>query len=306
MSLKAPPLSPGDTIGIFAPSSYVEEQQINKACGILHDKDFKTVIHPQAFMRHNQSAGTAREKADAFHELLKNPEINAIFAAGGGNRALTMLPHIDYGLIRTHPKILLGYSDVSALLNAIYAETGLVTFHGPVVKEMNKRRKTDMDMLFALLGGETVSYDFSNCKALTKGEAEGPLIGGNLSVFHALIGTPYMPDLSGALLFLEDTGDQLSRYDRMLTHLSLSGALSKIAGLIIGDVSGEKDSGAKPFGLSPRDVVEDHTKGFDIPVIMHAPFGHGDNLRTLPVGSRAKLDTTKDSVTFALTERPLC
>jgi muramoyltetrapeptide carboxypeptidase len=297
--MRAKALKKGDTIGIFSPSSYVEKDQILKAKKLLEDAGYNIVLHPQYKMRYNQSAGTHNDKINALHELFNDKEINAIFTAGGGNRALHLLDDIDYKLIENNPKILMGFSDVTVLINAIYKKTGLITFHGPVVKSIPKL-KNHFNFTLELLSGNKAEYPLENSSALKNGNATGKLIGGNLSVFQYLLATKYAPDTNKAILILEDVNEELSRIDRMLLHIKRTGALENISGIICGEFSNASDTG-RPFGFSLNDLLLEHTDGYDIPIITDAPFGHGDKLYTMPIGGEVELNANEKKNTLKIT-----
>ena len=290
-SFAPPALKPADKIGIMATSCWLEEADLLAAQDFLKTKGYEAFHHPQSLARLHQSAGSAKEKVNAFHDLFLNPDINMIMSARGGNRSVTMLDKIDFEIVRCNPKIFIGYSDVTSLLNGIHAKTGLITFHGPLYRELPTHKNyTD---LINMISGTKTEIDLPGSIVLKNGVAEGKLLGGNMSVFQTLIGTDLLPDLNGAILFLEDIGDHLSRYDRMLGHLRVSGILNKISGLIIGQFTDVKDSEDRPFGFSLQDIIEEHTAGLDIPVLINAPFGHGEDLPTFPVGCRVKLNGKK-------------
>lgn len=279
----------GDTIGIMAPSSYVEQADIEAGAAILKRHGFEVFIHPQTFERLNQSAGTHDAKIAAFHDLVANPDIKALFFAGGGNRALHLLDHLDFDLIRTHPKIYMGFSDATVLLNAITARTGLVTYHGPVVKYFAKNAEIEFNL--RLLKGEENIIPLTGAGHLHSGHAEGWLMGGNLSAFRRLIGSTEMPDATGAILFLEDIGEETSRLDADLCYLRRSGLLGKLSGLIFGHFTNLKDTG-RPYGFTFDEIIKEHTNGLKIPVLINAPFGHGGNLPAFPIGAKARLEGT--------------
>lgn len=287
MSIFPPPLNPGDTIGVMATSCWLEEADIIAAKDFVESKGYKVFVHPQATARLNQSAGSAKEKVDAFHDLIRHPAIKAIMGARGGNRALTMLDKIDYTLVKQNPKIIMGYSDVTVLLNAIYMHTGMITYHGPLFRELPRR--PEFEQVFSLLAGAKAPIPLPGCNVLKGGVAQGRLIGGNLSLFQTLLGTPHLPDLNGALLFLEDIGDHVSRYDRMLGHLRNVGVFEKISGLVIGAFTNMDDDAERPFGFTLEDVIREHTDDFNGLVIMNAPFGHGQHLPAFPVGAPVKV-----------------
>lgn len=286
-TLYPPALKKGDIIGVMSTSCWVEEEDVLKAKRFIEEQGYKAFIHPQTTARLNQSAGSAEEKANALNELFANPEIKAIFGSRGGNRANTTLDKIDFNLIRKNPKIIIGYSDITILLNAIYQKTGLVTFHGPLFRELPTHR--DYDQMIGVLSGTSDSLDVSECTVLKPGDAEGTLLGGNLSLFQGLLGTSHMPDMKGSILMLEDVGDHLSRYDRMFCHLKNAGILQQLSGLIIGSFTKVKDNEDNPFGFSLEDIILEHTEGLDIPILMNAPFGHGERLCTLPIGAKVSL-----------------
>lgn len=297
-----PALQPGDTIGVMAPSSRVDRKVVNRGVGILKAHGYNVYVHPQTFARHEQSAGTVKEKIRALHDLYKNPKIKAIICARGGNRAGWLLEQIDYKMIAKNPKILLGYSDVTALLNAIHKETGQVTFHGPVVHDFGRGRlrKSHAAQCFKLLGGSKQIIPMGRSKTIHTGKAVGPLIGGNLSLICSLMGTPWQPNFKGAILFLEDCDEEISRYDRMLVQLHNAGVFRQIAGLITGGFTNTKDTGFLTFGFGLEDIIHQQTDGLKIPVVMNAPFGHGKNMFTYPLGQRARLTAGREDSMLSL------
>jgi len=288
-------LKPGDTIGVMAPSSFVEQSDIEKSKAALEERGYEVFVHEQSFARHNQSAGTTAEKLNALHELYVRENVNAIWAAGGGNRALYMLDDLDYELIAKNPKPLIGFSDVSAPLNAIYAHAGIMGYHAQVFKHLHDFEQ--LDETLAVLAGIENSMLLDQGKILKPGSASGVLVGGCLSLFHYLPGTNDCPNLNDAILFLEDTADELSRFDRMFAHMKRMGVFEQIGALVLGEFHDLKD-GARPFGFTLKDIVLELTEDRDIPVIMNAPFGHASNLMPLPIGCEATLDTSNKSLNF--------
>ncbi len=297
--MKAAALKKGDTIGVMATSNWVSQEDLDKAKTYIEGLGYKVLIHPQATERLNQSAGTAQSKVNAFHDLVKNPKIRAIFGARGGNRAITMIDKIDFNAVVENPKIIIGYSDLTVLINSINQQTGLVTFHGPVFRDLPTHK--DTAHMLDLLSGGTPAMDFSGSRVFKEGNAEGPLIGGNLSMLMALSGTPWQPDTTGAILFIEDVGDHMSRYDRMLAHLRLAGWFNHISGLVVGGFTETGQDKGTPFGFTLDDSIGEHLAGLNIPIVMDAPFGHGDKLYTLPVGGKAKLETANGKAALTLT-----
>ena len=285
-----PPLLPGDTIGIMAPSSCGDKEPVLQAKALLEKRGFQVFIHTQTWTKLNQSAGTGKQKAAAFHDLIKDKNIKAIFCARGGNRAGTMLEHLNFKLIEKNPKIVLGYSDITALLNAIYTKTGIIGYHGPMARAFNTLQKKQIDQCFSVLSGKAETLEMPKVKIIKAGKATGTLIGGNLAVLCSLLGTPYQPDFKNGILFLEDIGEEMSHIDRYLWQLRNAGALHQIKALVLGNFSDIKDTGRTKYGFSLEDCVRTVTEGLKIPILMNAPFGHGKELYTLPVGAKASLN----------------
>jgi muramoyltetrapeptide carboxypeptidase len=287
--MKPPALKPGDTIGVMAPSSYVEKDDIEKSKAVLEAKGFKVFIHPQTYERHGQFAGTDLQKSLALQGLWQRADINAIWAAGGGNRALNLIDHLNYDAIKQKPKIFIGFSDVTAIINAIYAQTGLTTFHGPVFKNLHKQ-KQNLDHTLNLLMGQKPVFDLTGASIIHPGSAEGILVGGNLSTFiylpHTLPGTFW----KDSILFLEDCGDELSRFDRMFIHLKRTGVLKSVRALVLGEFLDVSDTG-RPFGFSLAELVKEHMGDSTAPILINAPFGHGSSLPCFPVGTNARMET---------------
>lgn len=291
--LKPPALKPGDTIGVMAPSSYVERADIERAVKVVEKKGFKVFVHPQTFERHNQSAGLPLQKTLALQGLWQRADIKAIWCAGGGNRALHFMDSINFEAMKKRPKILIGFSDVTVLLNGVFAHTGITTIHGPVFKNLDKFKQ--WDLMLPLLTGKSVTYEMPKAKVVNEGKASGQLIGGNLSLFQYLPSTLPGEFWKDGILFLEDCNEELSKIDRMFLHLKRTGVLKQISALVLGQFSELQESG-RPYGFSLEEIIREHTEDLDIPVIMNAPFGHGRDLFPFPVGAKATLDTKKRAI----------
>ncbi len=299
--MKAPPLKKNDTIGIFAPSSWVEQSDIEQSVRYIEEHGYKARVHPQTYLREHQSAGTHAQKLAAFYELWDSPDVSCVWAAGGGNRALHWIDLIDFERLQRSPKLLVGFSDVTALLNAVYAHTGIVTIHGTTFNRLYKCPQKSEHL--ALLSGARIIYPDDNLLILRPGKAVGPLVGGNLSLFQYLPSTLPRNYCKDSILFLEDCNEELSRIDRMLLHLRRSGVLESVAGIIFGQFGDCPETG-KPFGFSFEDIVSEHIEGLSIPVIMNAAFGHENDLYPLPIGDTAIIGTSKNSAKLTLAPSP--
>ena len=283
------PLKIGDTIGVMSPSSYITEDDLNTSIKIVENRGYKTHVHPQTLARHNQSAGTNEEKIDAFHDLIRDPNINAIIFACGGNRAMHWVDDIDFDLVRANPKIIMGFSDCSVPLNIINAKTGLVTFHGPSLRwfMVHADNVTDTEQCFEMLSSPT-PFSSSPLYAGIRMRAQGgqddmffnsPLVGGNLTLLQYLTNDI---DFKNKSLFIEGWNTELSYLDRTFAHMRRQGVFDKINGLIIGQFDNLTDTG-RPYGFTLDDIIAEHVPS-DLPIIQNAPFGHGERLITLPIG----------------------
>ncbi|MCK5384342.1 MAG: LD-carboxypeptidase [Alphaproteobacteria bacterium] len=283
----------GGTIGVFAPSSWVDAEDMERSSQHMENLGYKTFIHPQTYERKNQSAGNVLQKALAFQGLWQREDIDALWVAGGGNGCLHLLNALKFApLKRGTPKPVIGFSDATALINALYAHTGITTFHGPVYKNLHKYNKEQMAHLLSLLGGkENVSYPLHTDTVLHEGKASGRLVGGNLSLFQYLPQTMPCNFCDKAILFLEDCNEEISRIDRMLMQLRRLGVFEKSSAIVFGEFTNLQDTG-RPYGYTLEDIIREHIEGLDIPVLYNMPFGHDKNLYSFPIGASASIDTT--------------
>ena len=293
--IKPPRLRPGDLIGIISPAGPVDESELKPDLELLESSGFRIHIAPHVYDRQGYLAGDDEARLSDLHALFQDREIKAIICARGGYGTLRLLDRIDYDLIREHPKIIVGYSDITALLMAITKKTGLVTFHGPMVRGFSALHDNSRESLFKLISSDQpVSFSPMAGNSLISGRATGPLIGGNLSLICHLIGTPFLPSLDGCILFIEDRGEPLYRIDRMLTHLALAGQLKEISGLIGGEFM---DCG------DPSDIdtlLKTLASDLKIPLTTGFPVGHGPQNTALPLGIPTRLDA--DLMTLATLE----
>ncbi|MFO7985909.1 MAG: LD-carboxypeptidase [Desulfatiglandaceae bacterium] len=290
---KGAPMKPralhhGDGVGIISPAGPVSEDQLAAGIKRLESSGFKVHTGPHVYAKSNYLAGEDSLRLADFHAMFLNSEIKAVFCSRGGYGSLRLLDRIDYDLVRKHPKLLIGFSDITALLMALYKHSGLVTFHGPMVVNLSSIRTASWTHFHRLLSeGGPVTIPCSQGKVLSKGRAVGPLLGGNMSLICHLIGTPFFPSLHGAILFLEDRGEPPYRLDRMLTHLAQAGELQDLAGVVAGRFV---DCG----GMTAfHGLLEARFAGTDVPVVTGFPLGHGSDNLALPMGIRAELDTDR-------------
>ena len=286
-------LYPGDTVGVVAPAGPFNRERFKKGSAALESMGF-TVFAPKGiFKRDGYHAGSNSHRATMVNDLFVNPAIKAIVCARGGFGAMKILPMLDYAVIQQHPKIFIGFSDISALLSTMYSLTGLVTFHGPMVTTLGYATdKTKKAMISALSSEKPPKIVPAKGTTIRSGCASGPVSGGNLTTLCHLIGTPFEPDYTGHILFLEDQGEAVYRIDRMLTQMRLAGCFDGLAGLLLGsfDNCGTDDEIFR--------VVESVFQGDDIPILAGFEIGHGKDNMTVPVGLDATLNTDREKLIF--------
>ncbi|MFC1683339.1 LD-carboxypeptidase [Candidatus Zixiibacteriota bacterium] len=303
--IKPPRLKEGSLIGLAAPASRPSDpDSLQRGQRTLQKLGFRVKLGRHLLDSRGYLAGPDAARAEDLNELFADREVEAIFCIRGGYGAARLLPLLDFDLLQDHPKVFLGYSDITALELAILKEIGLVTFYGPMVTSEMAGDFPEVDrdrMLQALTLAqpprpiEAVAQG-ENTVVVRPGRATGTLVGGCLSVLVSQLGTRYMPDLDGAILFLEDIGEEPYRLDRYLTQLRLSGKLDRVAGLALGefvDCEPRKERSSFPVSLNLSEVFQDLLGDLGVPVLAGLGFGHGQRKATLPLGVRASIDTQK-------------
>lgn len=292
----------GDTIGIVATTRWIKPENLEKTKILWEQKGYKVKIHPNNYSRHHEWGGDFEERVTALTDYWNDPEVKAIIPATGGNRTLHLLDHLNFDELSS-PKIIMGFSDTTALLNSISHKNNMVTFHGPSANSFSKdTAETHFKETIDLLSGKLVNYNCSSARVLKEGEASGELIGGNLCIFNYMQGTEFIPSLKGKILFFEDEGEELRNIDRMLLNLNRLGKLKDVDGIMVGGFSTVKNDGIIKFPYSLNELLIEHTKNLDIPVVVNAPFSHGKELVPLPIGVKARLTANSDEITLKLLE----
>jgi muramoyltetrapeptide carboxypeptidase len=260
--------------------------------------------------RYGYLAGRDEDRAADINDFFADPEVRAVLALRGGWGCNRLLPLLDYEMIQKNPKIVMGMSDITGLLLGIYAKTSLVTFHGPTGGSSWSEFTTDQARR-VLFEGEALSMHNPSGTAdrlvqvdnrvltITSGTARGPLLGGNLTVLTALMGSGYLPDFDGCILFLEDVREEVYRVDRMLTQLSLAGVLGRINGFVFGRCT-DCDPSRSYGSLTLREVLTDHIAPLGIPAWYGSMIGHIKDKFTIPLGVQAEIDA--DTGTIKLLE----
>ncbi len=301
-SVRPPKLGPGARIALIAPAGpLLELDDLVRGRELCQALGWEPRPAPHAGRHYGYLAGTDAERLEDLNAALCDPAIDAVWCLRGGYGVTRLLDQVDFDAVARRPRPLIGYSDITALLNAVTRATGVVTFHGPVARHSLSsfsRRHLERVLTQANPPGrlgrvappaEVLVPDRDRIVTLRSGVAEGPLVGGNLSLMQCLVGTRHFPDTRGAILFLEDVGEDLYRLDRMLSHLRMAGHLQGLAGAALGrftEMHRASDDGALGLG----EVLGTYFGPLNIPVAYGFPIGHVDDQWTLPVGGRARLD----------------
>ncbi len=296
--MELPILKQAATVGVIAPAYIPVKERLARGISYLENRGMRVKRGNNLMQTHGYFAGNDSQRLSDLHQMFSDPEVDLIICARGGWGGLRMVDKVDYNLLRNHPKPLVGYSDVTTLQLAIWSMTGLPSFSGPMVAvEMGKGIETFTETHFwEQLYNQSSEYVLflSECGgyALTGGKAQGTLLGGCLSMVAGLLGTPFFPDLTDAILFLEDIGEKPYKIDRYLAQLSQAGVFDKIGGLILGTfIDCEEEPGEVSFTLT--EIFKDYFGQINIPVILDFPYGHGARKVTMPIGSIAALDATR-------------
>jgi muramoyltetrapeptide carboxypeptidase len=287
------PLSPGDILGIVAPASPFPRDEFARGVAVLKSLGLNIFVPPDLFRRKGYLAGSDHHRARQINRLFADRNIKAMICARGGFGSLRILPLIDYPLIRKNPKMVIGFSDVTALLSALYAKCRLVTFHGPVVTTLADTSEKTRTSFFSAVTQPTFSGIALGCTMVIRsGVAKGAVWGGNLTTLCHLLGTPFLPDFSGHILVLEDRGEQTYRIDRMLTQMRLAGCFDALSGLVLGSF---QDCGDLS---SIYKIVKNIFSDFSIPIMAGFDIGHGQENIMIPLGISATMDTFDKSLCF--------
>jgi muramoyltetrapeptide carboxypeptidase len=292
-----------DVVGVAAPASPPPDPKaIDRSVAALQSLGFRTRLAPNVRKRWGFLAGTDQERASDLMTLFADKEVNAIFCLRGGYGAGRVLPLLDYKLIRANPKILLGYSDITALHCALLRKAGLVSFHGPMLNsdliKADLPEYTRQSLLRTLMrpaapGSICQGYRQKTISVLRPGCASGRLVGGNISLLCAALGTPFEPSFKRKILFFEEVDERPYRLDRMLTQVLAGGRLRLVAGIAVGinrNCNDPKAGRVKEYRQSFEDVLRERLLPLGVPLVIGLPFGHVRHNATLPVGARARLD----------------
>lgn len=304
-------LKKGDTIGVVALASPCASERFERGIKYLEGLGFRTKIEldpcaDYGTHRNLFASDAPKMRAEALGRLFAAPEVRAIISARGGYGSAEILPLLDFKKMATTPKILSGFSDITAITLAYYGAAKVACVHGPSIESAfskaadNQAAKQSCELLLRLLSGETTAPfgDQALAPFLNESDAAGPLIGGNLTILSSLMGTPWEPKFDGHILFFEEIEEKPYRLHRDLIQLKISGKLNKLKGVVVGSLRGCVDP--KGNGPSAKDAIKDIFKDFGYPVFTDAPFGHEDLNSALPIGIQAQIKNNKLTLSEAV------
>jgi muramoyltetrapeptide carboxypeptidase len=301
--IKPAALRPGNTIGIVAPASNIKQDLLDQGCRELENLGFKTHYRPDITTSYRYFSGTRERRLDEFLEMLKSPDIDAIFCARGGYGSGQLIPNIDPDLIRNNPKIICGSSDITMLLNWV-ERAGVASFHGPMVATAIRQGSAGYDrqvLVNMLQEKQAVRFPTDATKVLRTGRAEGRLIGGCLSVVVATLGTKNEIDTRDSILILEDQDEKPYRIDRMITQLDQAGKFEEVRGVVFGEMLNCVQHANQGYTL--EEVLTDLLSDFMFPILYGFATGHTSRANVIvPFGVRARLDLASSAPLFELLE----
>jgi muramoyltetrapeptide carboxypeptidase len=294
--IRPPRLEPGATIRIVAPSGPVPREPFLAGVAVLRAR-YDVRYDEGIFARDGYLAGPDDRRLAELTRALDDPDARALIMARGGYGLLRLLPFVEPAALAGRPRTLVGFSDGTALL-ACAARAGVVSIHGPVVTQLGNLSTEDQRALFDRLETPGPAPLLSELEEVIPGRAQGRLLGGNLEVFSRLLGTPYLPDVEGAILFFEDLGERPYRLDRLITHLDLAGLFSAASAVVLGDFSScHEPEPTRAESPTADQVLVDRLGRLPVPVVRGGAFGHGTRNRALPYGALCELDTRSGTLT---------
>ena len=305
---KPPRLRRGDTVGVIKPAGFLaDEFDLQLALEAVAAMGLIPKPAPHLLARHGYLAGRDQDRAADLNAMYADENVRAVFAVRGGWGSARILPYLDFDLIRANPKLLIGFSDITALHLAFAARAGFPTIHGPNAGSAWGKLSWDYFKSLAFDGATPLYRNPTGTEdrlvqrewrtqTIRPGKAVGRLLGGNLTVLTALMGTPYLPQFDGAILFLEDVDEAEYRIDRMLTQLALAGVLGRVAGVVFGQCTNCRASGPSYGGFTVSQVLRQHLQPLGVPAYEGALIGHVDDQFSLPVGARVEIDASLGSI----------
>ncbi|WP_116891773.1 S66 peptidase family protein [Pseudomonas syringae] len=293
-------LRPGDAVALVSPAGPVDPGKIQAAVAVLEGWGLRPRVYPHALGSYSFYSGTDEQRLADLNAALVDPEIRAVLCTRGGYGVQRIVQQVDMDAVRRDPKLVTGFSDITALHGALWNHARLATIHGPVASQLERGGLFVSGMRHVLMSTEPVLLKADaaspTARVRTAGSAQGLLLGGNLCILDTSVGTPFMPDLSGAILLIEEVNEPAYRVDRMLTHLGNCGILASLAGIAVGEFTPAANTGRT---ISPADVLMERLGSLGIPVLGGVPVGHGNPNQAVPLGTQAILDADAGTLLVA-------
>lgn len=280
-------LSAGSKVALVAPARKISYEEISFAIDYIKERGFIPIYDERLFQTHNQFAGNDEERASVMQYYLDASDIDAILCVRGGYGTVRIIDRLNFDKFMQNPKWIVGYSDVTVLHCKLHS-LGVESLHATMPINFPSNTKKSLDTLFDALIGKEITYDYQDSPQNIKGDAEGIIVGGNLSVLYSLLGSDIFPDTKDKILFIEDLDEYLYHIDRMMMAFERAGVLDNIKGLVVGGMTGMHDN-AVPFGMSAEDIILEKVADKNIPVTFNFPAGHFEDNQALILGRKFEI-----------------
>jgi len=299
------PLKKGSVIAVTAPASPTNLWEIHNGINFFQQMGCKIISGKSVNVRqykYKYFSASDDDRAKEFMGYIQDKSVDCILCARGGYGSMRILPLLDFEVIRQNPKIIIGFSDITILINSILKKSGVVTFHGAVASSYFQQQSVEIikKLIFTNQKFIPIKITFPTVQTLASGVAEGRLVGGNLTMLISTLGTPYEIETKGKILLIEEVQEEPYKIDKMLSHLWLAGKLQEAAGIVVGYIQNidAKRNFFPDYSFTIREVIESRIKPLGIPAMIGLPFGHFDNKLLLPLGAKAELNASMKTLTL--------
>jgi muramoyltetrapeptide carboxypeptidase len=284
-------------IRLVSPAKHIAEEAVDFAVKFLLDNGFEVEVGAHVLGKHNYFSGTLEERVSDFQVALDDPTVDVILCTRGGYGCVQLIDELDFSGFMAHPKLIIGYSDVTVFHEHISKVFNLSTVHGTAPLNFSENSIEALTSFVNVINGKVNRYELEAHQLNVTGVISAPMTGGNLAIIYSMLGTNSEADYTGKILFIEEVGEAVYSIDRMFYALKKAGKLDQIAGLMVGGMTNIKDSEI-PYGCSVEEVIHQHIAPLNIPLCFNFPAGHIDDNRALIIGKKATLSVGPNKVTF--------